>query len=114
MIEGSVPSRKNLRSSPNDASNLNIIGFIETSSYFTGSITSQDSRGRGLWIKLNTINGVSVTEETWLAGWVVSYKIVADPTPQEPIGIPVKLRLVEIFENGSTRESTWENPVVVE
>lgn len=114
MIEGSVPSLKNLRSSPNDLSNLNIIGTVNGGSKFLGNETSQDSKGRGLWIKLISIDGVAVLRETWIAGWVVSYKVVSDPIPQEPIGIPVKLRLIEFFENGSTRESTWENPVVVE
>lgn len=114
MIEGSVPSPKNLRSSPNDATNVNIIGTIGAGSVFTGNTTFQDSKGRGLWIKLETINNSSVTKETWLAGWVVSYKTVEDPIPQEPLGVPVKLKLVEIFENGSTRESIWENPTVVE
>lgn len=114
MIEGSVPSPKNLRNSPNDASSTNLIGTIGSGSIFTGSVTSQDAKGRGLWIKLDTINGAPTTVETWLAGWVVSYKSVPDPIPQEPVGVPVKLKLIEIFENGSTRESTWENPVVVE
>ena len=114
MIEGNVPSPKNLRSSPNDVSNSNLIGTIGTGSVFTGSITSQDSRGRGLWIKLNTVNGSPITKETWLAGWVVSYKIVPDTTPEEPLGAPVSLKLIEIFSDGKTRESTWENPVVVE
>ena len=114
MIEGSVPSPKNLRSSPNDASSSNIIGTIGAGSVFTGSTTFQDSKGRGLWIKLDTINGSSVTKETWLAGWVVSYKIIEDPIPQEPLGVPVILKLTEIFENGEQRQTTWENPTVVE
>lgn len=114
MIEGSVPSPKNLRSSPNDTSSANIIGTIGTGSVFTGSTTSQDSKGRGLWIKLDTINGAPTTRETWLAGWVVNYNVVPDPIPEEPLGVPVQLKLIEIFENGATRTSTWENPVVVE
>lgn len=114
MIEGSVPSPKNLRSSPNDASNTNLIGTIGAGSVFTGNATFQDAKGRGSWIKLDTINGSPKIEEIWLAGWVVSYKTVPDQIPQEPAGIPVKLKLIEIFENGTTRESAWENPVVVE
>ncbi len=114
MIEGSVPSPKNLRSSPNDLNGSNLIGTIGGGSVFTGSTTSQDSKGRGLWIKLDTINKSATINETWIAGWVVSYKTIPDPIPQEPLGIPVRLKLTEIFENGVQRESTWENPVVVE
>jgi len=114
MIEGSAPSAKNLRSSPNDLNSINIIGTISGGSTFLGNETFKDAKGRGIWIKLLSINGVNVSRETWLAGWVVSYKVIEDPIPQEPIGVPVKLKLIEFFENGSTRESTWENPVVVE
>lgn len=114
MIEGNVLSVKNLRSSPNDTSSTNLIGTIGGGSTFLGNETSQDSKGRGIWIKLLSINGVTVSTETWVAGWVVSYKTIPDPIPQEPAGVPVKLKLIEIFENGSTRESVWENPVVVE
>ena len=109
-----VASPKNLRSSPNDTSNVNLIGVIGAGSVATGNETSQDSKGRGLWIKLEIINGSPVIQETWLAGWVVKYRVVPDPIPEEPLGIPVQLKLIEIFENGATRTSTWENPVVVE
>lgn len=108
-----VTSPKNLRSSPNDASNANMIGVIGAGSVASGNQTSQDSKSRGLWIKLEIINGSPVTKETWLAGWVVKYRTIADPIPEEPLGVPVRLKLTEIFENGATRESTWENPVVV-
>ena len=114
MIEGNVLSVKNLRSSPNDTSSTNLIGTIGGGSTFLGNETSQDSKGRGIWIKLLSINGVPVSTETWVAGWVVSYKTIPDPIPQEPIGVPVRLKLIEFFENGATRESSWENPVVVE
>lgn len=109
-----ITSPKNLRSSPNDDSNVNLVGVIGAGSVASGNQTSQDSKGRGLWIKLETINGSPVTKETWLAAWIIKYRIVADPVPQEPLGVPVRLKLIEIFENGLTRESTWENPVVVE
>lgn len=114
MIEGNVPSIKNLRSSPDDSSSANLIGTISGGAIFLGSETFKDSKGRGLWIKLSSINGVSVSRETWIAGWVVSYKTISDPIPLEPIGVPIKLKLIEFFENGAIRESNWENPVVVE
>ncbi len=113
MIEGTVPSPKNLRSSPNDASSENMIGTIGTGSVFTGNTTFQDAKGRGLWIKLETINGSPVIKETWLAGWVVSYKTVPDPL-EEPLGIPTSLKIIEFFEGGKSRETYWENPKLVE
>lgn len=115
MITGTNTTVKNLRSTPNDVSDSNLIGKLLANSSFTGSgETSQDSRGRGLWIKLSTINDTPVTVNTWLAGWVVDYKIIPDPIPEEPIGVPVELRLTEVFSNGTTRESVWVNPTVVE
>ncbi len=114
MIEGNVSGTKNLRSSPSDASSSNLIGTIAGGSSFIGSDTSQDSKGRGLWIRIVSIDNIAVTRETWLAGWVANYQVIPDPTPEEPIGVPLELRLIEVFSNGSTRESVWVNPTVVE
>lgn len=114
MIEGNATSTKNLRSSPNDANSTNLIGTISGGSSFIGSETFPDSKGRGVWINIVSINDVNVTRETWLAGWVVNYKVIPTPIPEEPTGVPVELRLTEVFSDGSKRESVWVNPTVVE
>lgn len=114
MIEGNANGSVYVRSTPTTASSANVVGSLMLGDKFTASETSQDSGGRGLWLKLLSKNGVAVTTPMWIAGWVVTYKIVPDQIPQEPLGVPVEIQLVEKFENGASRTSVWANPTVVE
>ena len=116
MIEGSAYKNVNLRSSPNTTSSANLAGVLYDKQIFVGSDLVADSKGRGQWIKLTSINGASVVGVKYVAGWVVNYNVIPDVPvpPAEDLGVPVQVKLIETFGSGSTRTTTWENPTVLE
>lgn len=114
MIEGNANGSVNVRSTSTDASSANIVGGLIKGDTFTATETFHDSKGRGIWLKIVSRNNIPITTPMWIAGWVVTYRIVPDPVPEEPLGVPIQIQMIEKFENGATRTTVWENPTVVE
>lgn len=109
LVDGKTRGDINVRTSP--VVNSTNISFVSKGVVgFEGELITSALDNKQ-WIKLSKLNGV-VVSNSYIASWVVYYKEVI--VPQEPLGVPIELQLVEKFANGSTRTSTWINPTVVE
>lgn len=121
MITGHVTAKINARSEPttNTSSSANVVRQLLNNSTFEGSGLYKDSLGRD-WIKLTSINGVSVTG-MYIATFVSQVKWeIKEEEDQQPVeqDTPHKITMVEHFKTSSglekTRTTIWENPQVLE
>ena len=110
LVKGKTRGDLNVRTSP-AVINGNI-GFISRGIVdFEGELITSPLDNKQ-WIKLSKINGSAVFG-LYIASWVVDYSEIPQ-VPQEPIGVPIELEVIEKFEDGITRTSIWRNPTVVE
>lgn len=120
MIIGHVEGTLNARSEPtaNTSSTANVVRQLLKGSTFEGSDFYKDSLSRD-WIKLVSVNGVSVTG-MYIAAFVSQVKYEVKEEVEEPVeqDIPQKITMIEHFKNSSgvekTRTTVWDNPQVLE
>lgn len=122
MIKGYVTSNVNVRNKPDEKlSNSSLVGSIATNGTFEGLELVVDAMGKK-WIKLTKINGVSVSDDRYIAAYIssVKYSVIPDVTnpPVEDLGIPERVTTIEEFKlsDGSIKKRTivWNNPQVTE
>lgn len=112
MINGKSLKNLNIRSTP-VVKTGNIVSSIAAGSSFIGSsLVVDEAVPSQKWIKLVSIDGVAVSGNQYLASWLVTFTETPS-VPQEPLGVPVEIRMTEIFADGDTRESVWNNPQIV-
>lgn len=122
MIRGYVTGKVNVRSRPDEKlSDSTLIGSIATNGTFEGSDFVEDVLKKK-WIKLTKINGLSITDQRYIAAYItpVKYEIIPDQEqpPVEDLGVPERVTTIEEFKlpDGSTKKRTiiWSNPQVTE
>jgi len=81
-VTGSAYQTTNVRSAAKvvDKPISNVLRKLVLGDKFTGTIVMS---GGEKWIKLETVNGVPVTGEQYVASWVVNSQVVAPPPPTE-------------------------------
>ncbi len=80
-VTGSAYQTANVRSAAKVVDTpSNVVKKLFKNETFTGEIVMN---GADKWIKLATVNGVSVTGEQYVASWVVNSTVVVTPPPTE-------------------------------
>jgi len=80
-VTGSAYQTTNVRSAAKVVENpTNIVGKLYKNATFTGVTVIS---GGEKWIKLETVNGVPMTGEQYVASWVVNSQVVVTPPPTE-------------------------------
>lgn len=94
-VTGSAYQTTNVRSSAKVINTpTNIVRKLYKNEIFTGETVMS---GGEKWIKLQTVNGVPVTGEQYVASWVVNSQVVVTPPPPDepPVSDPfVKAQLL--------------------
>ena len=94
-VTGSAYQTTNVRSSAKVVNTpTNIVRKLYKDETFTGSIVMS---GGEKWIKLETVNGIPVTRDEFVASWVVNSTVVVTtpPTEEPPVSDPfVKAQLL--------------------
>lgn len=105
MIKGKTASPINVRTSP-QVIGTNIKSTLLSGIIFIGSLITSPFDNKQ-WIELIDVDGVKVSG-LFIASWVVTYSEYVQP---ENLGVPVQVKTIETFSDGSTRTLIWENPI---
>ena len=80
-VTGSAYQTTNVRSAAKVVNTpTNIVRKLYKNETFTGSIVMS---GGEKWIKLQTVNGIAVTRDEFVASWVVNSTVVVTPPPTD-------------------------------
>jgi hypothetical protein len=80
-VTGKIYQTTNVRKEPKVVDKpTNVIKKMYVGETFTGTTVMN---GTEKWIKLETVNGVPVTGEQYVASWVVNSTVVVTPPPTE-------------------------------
>lgn len=80
-VKGTIYQTTNVRKEPKVVETpSNIVSKLYKGAAFTGTTVMN---GAEKWIKLETVNGVTVTGEQYVASWVVNSTVVVTPPPTE-------------------------------
>ena len=83
-VTGSAYQTTNVRSAARVVDNpTNIVRKLYKNETFTGVIVPNMTNGAEKWIKLETVNGLPVTGEQYVASWVVNSTVVVTTPPTE-------------------------------
>ena len=78
QVTGSIYQRTNVRRAASASSSL--VLTLDVGVIFSGTLLKA---GTEQWIKLETINGMPVTDEQYIASWIVNYKEVKPTEPAD-------------------------------